>query len=119
MKLISTEELKKKLDRGDEFKLVMTFHAWAFDAKHIPGSINIDSEESAAGLIDPSDYIVVYCVNEMCPASISAYKIMEHKDFPNVYRYAGGLEAWETAGYPLIGSDISKALEPDDVFMSE
>jgi len=44
---------------------------------------------------------------------------MEHKDFPNVYRYAGGLEAWETAGYPLIGSDISKALEPDDVFMSE
>jgi hypothetical protein len=30
------EELKKKLDRGDNFKLVNALGEWAFDAKHIP-----------------------------------------------------------------------------------
>ena len=41
MKLFNMEELKKKLDRGDNFKLVNALAEWAFDAKHIPGSINI------------------------------------------------------------------------------
>jgi len=39
MKLISREELKEKLDRGDDFKLVMVLKNWAFRAKHIRGSI--------------------------------------------------------------------------------
>lgn len=97
----------------------MTFQAWAFKAKHIPGSINIHSEESAAGLLDPSDIIVLYCVNEMCQASVNAYRILEHKGFKNVYRYAGALEAWEAAGYPLDGSDTGKTIDTDDSFMSE
>jgi rhodanese-related sulfurtransferase len=118
MKLISTEELKEKLDRGDKFKLVMTFQAWAFEAKHIPGSINIYSEETAAGLIEPSDEIVVYCVNEMCQASVNAYRILEHHGFQNVYRYAGGLETWEAAGFLLEGKDTGKTIEADNNFMS-
>ena len=41
MNLISREELKEKLDRGDKFKLVNALGEWAFEAKRIPGSINI------------------------------------------------------------------------------
>ena len=41
MNIIDREELKAKLDRGDDFKLVMTLGEWAFEAQHIPGSINI------------------------------------------------------------------------------
>jgi len=52
---ISTQELVEKLKSSDQFKLVMTFHEWAFKSKHIPGSLNIHSEESAANLINPSD----------------------------------------------------------------
>ncbi len=118
VKLITTEELKVKLERGDNFKLVMTYQAWAFEAKHIPGSINIHSEESAAGLIEQSDEIVVYCVNEMCQASINAYRILEHHGFQNVRRYAGGIETWEAAGYRLEGVDTGKTIEADDIFMS-
>jgi rhodanese-related sulfurtransferase len=59
----------------------MTFHEWAFKSKHIPGSLNIHSEESAAALINPSDEIVVYCVNKQCIASITAYHILESKGF--------------------------------------
>ena len=29
MRVISTEQLKNKLDRGDNFKLVMTMNRWA------------------------------------------------------------------------------------------
>ena len=33
MNLISREELKEKLDRGDKFKLVNALGEWAFEAK--------------------------------------------------------------------------------------
>jgi rhodanese-related sulfurtransferase len=113
MKPISTEELKKKIDKGDKFKLVMTYKQRAFKAKHIPGSINIYSEESISGLIEPSDEIVVYCVHEGCQASIKAYRILEHLGFLNVKRYTGGLEAWEAAGYPLEGIDVGSTINVD------
>jgi hypothetical protein len=34
MNLISREELKKKIDNNEEFKLVMTLSDFAFNAKH-------------------------------------------------------------------------------------
>jgi hypothetical protein len=37
--LISCEELKEKLGRGDDFKLVMVSGEWEYRAKHIPGSL--------------------------------------------------------------------------------
>ena len=36
MNIIDREELKEKLDRGDDFKLVMTLSEWAYEAQHIP-----------------------------------------------------------------------------------
>ena len=42
---ISRDELKAKLDRGDDFKLVFTLGDWAFQAKHIPGSLNISNPD--------------------------------------------------------------------------
>jgi hypothetical protein len=53
MKLISREELKEKLDRGDKFKLVNALGEWAFNAKHIPGSINISKIEDAKKILNP------------------------------------------------------------------
>ncbi len=44
---IDREELKAKLDRGDDFRLVMTLHDWAFRATHIPGSIHFHTVEDA------------------------------------------------------------------------
>jgi hypothetical protein len=35
MNLISREELKERLDRGDKFKLVNALGEWAFNAKHM------------------------------------------------------------------------------------
>jgi rhodanese-related sulfurtransferase len=106
MNLISREELKEKLDRGDDFKLVMTLGEWGYRAKHIPGSLNIYKPEQVREMLDLDDEIVVYCSNEACGASILAFNILEHDGYKNVRRYAGGLLDWEDAGYPLEGEMV-------------
>jgi rhodanese-related sulfurtransferase len=116
IKTIACQELKEKLDRGDTFKLVMTYHKHAFDAKHIPGSINIESMGNAEGLIDKSDEIIVYCTNENCSASVFAYRELKKQGFTNIRRFAGGLLAWDEAGYPLEGTYVEKTIEPDKDF---
>jgi rhodanese-related sulfurtransferase len=103
MQLISRDELKEKIDHGDDFKMVMTLSDWAFRAKHIPGSLHIDKPEKAGGLLDPDDDIVVYCANPLCTASQMAYHFLVSRGYKNVKRYAGGIQDWEEAGYPLEG----------------
>ena len=57
---IERGELMAKLDRGDEFKLVMVLGEWGFRAKHIPGSLNLSAPDQVPKLLDPKDEIVVY-----------------------------------------------------------
>ena len=103
MNLIDREELKTKIDRGDDFKLVMVLGEWHYRAMHIPNSINLETPEAASQMLDPNDEIVVYCSNVTCPASKSAYQELVANGFNNVRRYAGGLVDWAEAGYPLGG----------------
>ncbi|MDT8305724.1 MAG: rhodanese-like domain-containing protein [Anaerolineae bacterium] len=104
MRIISREELREKLERGDNFKLYMTLGRQAFAQSHIPGSINLESITEATANMSPDDEIVVYCANPACPASIRAYMKLRQQGCRNVYRYAGGLMEWEAAGYELAGS---------------
>ncbi len=106
MNLISREELKKKIDNNDQFKLVMTLGDFAFSAKRIPGSIQVDNEEKAKKLVSPEDEIVVYCAGPNCMASIFAYNLLANAGFTNIKRFVGGLEEWEDAGYPLEGDSV-------------
>jgi hypothetical protein len=73
MNEISSDELKAKIDRGDDFRLVMTLGDLAFQGKHIPGSIEM------------------------------AYNYLEAQGYKHVRRFSGGLTEWEAAGYPLQG----------------
>lgn len=116
---ISREELKGKLDRGDDFKLAMALSPWAFEAKRIPGSINIVSEGQSRGLMteglmSPADEIVVYCTGGDCMSSVQAYKRLVELGFTNVRHYAGGLSDWEAAGYPLEGSLVKGKDQAED-----
>jgi len=104
MKEISAEELKAKIDRGDDFRLVMTLGELAFQGKHIPGSIDLHSPETLLSELNPEDDIVVYCSDRLCPASMMAYHYLEDQRYQSVRRFSGGLAEWETAGYPLQGA---------------
>jgi rhodanese-related sulfurtransferase len=109
IRTIERDELKAKLDRGDDFKLVMALNRWAFDAKHIPGSLHFDTPEEAYTALRPDDEIVVYCSNVDCLSSVALYRGLVDRGYRNVRRYSGGLMDWEDAGQPLEGSWASKA----------
>ena len=109
MKLIERDDLKGKIDRGDDFKLVMTLGAFGYGAKHIPGSVNASSLAQLTDEFEVDDEIVVYCSDEACVASVYAYTALERAGFASVRRYAGGISDWEQAGYPLEGEFVEEA----------
>ena len=45
----------EKLDRGDDFKLVMTLGELAFQAQHIPGSINVSRKEDIESTLNKDE----------------------------------------------------------------
>ena len=111
MNLITREELRRKMERGDEFKLVMTLSAPAYRAKHIPSSAYFETIGEALAALDPADEIVVYCADVYCAASIYAYHRLEQAGYTRVRRYAGGVADWEEAGYPFESGSVGRSLE--------
>ena len=106
MATISREELKQKLDSGEPVKLIMALNSWAFDAKHIPGSLHFDTPEDLYAAVDPDEEVVVYCSNVDCLASVALYWALIDRGYNRVRRYAGGLIDWEDAGLPLEGTFV-------------
>jgi rhodanese-related sulfurtransferase len=103
VRTISREELKAKLDRGDPFKLIMALNRWAYDSKHIPGSLHFDTPAELYAAVRPEDEVVVYCSNVDCLSSVALYRDLLRRGYGNVRRYSGGLLDWEDAGLPLEG----------------
>jgi rhodanese-related sulfurtransferase len=114
IKTIEREDLKAKLDRGDDIKLIMAMHEWGYRVAHIPGSLHYNTVEDAEGDLDTDDEIVVYCTDPACVASQFAYQWLVEAGYTNVRRYAGGLSDWAAAGYELEGE--SGADDPGGVF---
>jgi rhodanese-related sulfurtransferase len=103
---VGRDELKTKLDNGEPIKLVMALNRWAFDAKHIPGSIHFDEPDDLYSALDKDDEIIVYCSNVDCLSSVAVYRALVSRGYSNVRRYAGGLLDWEDAALPLEGSSV-------------
>ena len=75
-------------------------------AKHLPGSLNVDTPEKAIEQLHPDDDIVVYCTNPRCFSSQMVYRILVSNGYKNVRRFAGEIEEWEQAGYLLEGEMV-------------
>jgi len=103
IRTIDRDELRDKLDRGEGFKLIMALNRWAFDAKHIPGSLHFDTPAELYAAMKPDDEVVVYCSNVDCVSSVALYRDLVRRGYRNVRRYSGGLLDWEDAGLPLEG----------------
>ncbi|HLZ62158.1 MAG TPA: rhodanese-like domain-containing protein [Ktedonosporobacter sp.] len=103
MQTINHEELKRKLDRKEDFRLVMALGEWAYQAKHIPGSIHFATMRDGLRSLGKDEEIVVYCSDEKCIASQAFGQLLERSGYTHVLHFAGGLEEWEQAGYPLEG----------------
>ena len=67
MEHISRDDLKAKMDRGDDFVLVDTMPEMYYRHSHLPGAINLPADEvreRASELLPYRDAeIVVYCID--------------------------------------------------------
>ena len=53
IRTIGRDDLQALLDRGADFKLIMALNRWAFDAKHIPGSLHFDTPDALYAAVRP------------------------------------------------------------------
>ena len=100
---IDRDTLRSRLARGDDFKLVMAAHDWAFRAKHIPGSVHFKNDHDLFAGLGKNDDLVVYCSNVDCHASLALIQKLRDHGYQHVSHYPGGLIDWEEAGLPIEG----------------
>jgi len=64
LKTITREELKAKMDRGDDFVLLEALGEKSYRRAHLPGAIRFQDTSRALELLtDKSAEIVAYCSN--------------------------------------------------------
>lgn len=102
---IDTETLHDWIERGAEFVLVDTLPASAHRRHHIPGAINIVSDdietEAPRRLPDPERTVVVYCTSARCRRSEKAAARLRRLGYRDVRDYVEGRREWEEAGYAV------------------
>jgi rhodanese-related sulfurtransferase len=103
---ITRDELKAKMNRGDDFVLVEALSQKHYRSSHLPGAINLPYEfvdEAEKVLPDKRAEIVVYCMNPDCVASAEEARELEEMGYERVLHYAAGKQDWIKAGLPVEG----------------
>ena len=106
MRTITRQELKARLDAGEDIKLVMAVGGWTFRARHIPGSLGFPSPSCALRELGRDDDIIVYSTDQHLQNSAAAFDALTAHGYRNVCCYTGGLADWEDAGYPVEGDSV-------------
>ena len=107
--IITREQLKAKMDRGDDFVLVEALSPKHYASSHLPGAINLPYEfvdEAEKVLPDKKAQIVVYCMNPDCLASWEEARELEEMGYESVLHYAAGKQDWIRAGLPVDGRHV-------------
>jgi rhodanese-related sulfurtransferase len=99
---IDAVELKVKLDRGDDFKLIDVREPHEFQICRIPGSTLIPLGELPKHLneLDPSAEYVMHC--KMGGRSAKAVELLRQSGFKNVRNMTGGILAWSDKVDPAV-----------------
>lgn len=101
---IQRDELKAKIDHGDDFVLVDALGQQHYERSHLPGAVNLPYEfvdDAEQVLPDKDAEIVVYCMNVNCAASREEARELEAFGYANVRHYAGGKQDWMQARLPV------------------
>ena len=119
--LVTTAELKKWMDAGNDMVIVDTMpYEASYEKNHVPGAVqflfpipemkNWDAKETGGKSqqdfirllgSDKNKTIVVYCGFVKCTRSHNGAAWAVRLGYKNVYRYPGGIFAWKGADYPV------------------
>lgn len=114
---ITPEELKEKIDAGEDVLIVDLRHSLDFDAnpKTIPGALHIDAAdlEEAHEVIPRDREIVLFCA---CPNEVTAARLalqLRSKGITRIRPLAEGYEGWRSRGFPMsLAKDDTGDIEP-------
>lgn len=107
MQPITRDELKCRLDGGENLILVEVIGPNTYREYHLPGAIRIPVDEDFERQIrlaipDRGTPVVVYCLNHDCQASPKAGRKLDQLGYQNVYDYEAGKQDWRAAGLPVM-----------------
>ena len=123
--IITTEELKKLVDSGEDIQIIDTMpYEDSYKKQHIPGAKQFlfpipemetwdtketdgKTQEDFAALLGTGKdkTIVIYCGFVKCTRSHNGAMWAKKLGYKNVFRQPGGIFAWEGAGYQTEGSN--------------
>lgn len=103
--IITRDELKGLIDRGQPLTIVEALPEKYYRKAHLPGALHLPHDQvdalAATLLPDRTADIVVYCANLPCPNSVIAAERLSELGYVNVREYAEGKQDWLDAGYPI------------------
>jgi len=103
VQIINTEELKEKMDKGEEFILLDVRDTPDYEKEHIVGAVHLlisEIEQKVNSMFNKDDLIITYSKDINCPAKkIAAEKLIDY-GFKNVLAYDESWKAWKEANYP-------------------
>ena len=115
-KMVTTEELKGWIDQKKEMLIIDTMpFEDSYKKQHVPGAVQmefpipemtqLDDKKKAdfEKMLGPNKdrLIVIYCGFTKCTRSHNGAMWAGKLGYKNVYRYPGGIKAWDEAGYPV------------------
>ncbi len=102
---ISPEELKQKMDAGEDILIVDLRHALDFDAnpETISGALHVDAAEleEASDVIPRDREIVLFCA---CPNEVTAARLallLRSKGITQIRPLSEGYDGWRKRGFPM------------------
>jgi rhodanese-related sulfurtransferase len=104
VKETTVDEVKQRLDRGDEFTLVDVREESEFAKDHLPGAIHLGKgvieRDIETRVPHQSTKLVLYCGGGY--RSALAADNLQKMGYTNVISMDGGVREWREKGYPLV-----------------
>ena len=101
MKEISVQELKDKLDKGEDFQLIDVREDFEYETSNIGGvSIPLGGILIEADKIDQDKPVIVMCRSGK--RSMAAIMQLEQQGYTNLSNLKGGILAWQAEIDPTI-----------------
>lgn len=105
MKTIETATLEHWVKTGLKFVLVDTLPRQTFDEGHLPGAINIVSDEiltrASVEIPDRHVTVVVYCASAACQRAGLSAERLKSLGYTDIHHYLAGKRGWVTSGHAL------------------
>src|SRR5712691_9653208 len=101
------EQLKTRLERGDDVVVVDLRQAWEYHAGHIPGAVSLFIEEVPMRLHElPTDVDIVFqCLRGHTSLDVAVYLIQQGWSPSHMASLSGGIAGWvQTHGVAALAS---------------